>query len=344
MYGVPQEKWDRMSEPERIEAMRVYEREQQARRAAAEERARREELERQRAEARQAALERDRRERIEKIHRGEGAYGELIRIRLQGGRVRLGDRLHRYEPVTFAIADGETRTIAVADLQGRVAELTATYAGGSLTLEGVRFPYDRSWGRGRLYVDTTISGARELRGVEVFIEVRDRSSRFEREQPRLVVLREPHPPPLFREPPKPPPVIVKEKEPPRPPVRPPAPAVVDRPPRSVEISLLSGEMKARGEKRQLEKVVFRMTEGENRDLELKVGGERHKVSFLYRNGELVIDGTPGRGNDAVRLAYEKGWQAGKVYRIDLKGPAHLENLSLKVTGIAPEAGSREQRR
>ena len=41
MYGVPQETWDRMSEPERIEAMGVYEREQQARRQAAEERARR---------------------------------------------------------------------------------------------------------------------------------------------------------------------------------------------------------------------------------------------------------------------------------------------------------------
>jgi hypothetical protein len=181
--------------------------------------------------------------------------------------------------------------------------------------------------------------------VEVFIEVRDRSSRFEREQPRLVV-REPDPLPVVRPPehPKPPPVIVKEKDPPRPPVRPSAPPAVDRPPRSVEISLLSGEMKVRGEKRQLEKVAFHMTEGESRDLELKIGGERHKVSFLYRNGELLIDGTPGRGNDAVRLTYERGWQTGKVYRIDLKGPAHLENLSLKVTGIAPDAGHREQRR
>ena len=54
--------------------------------------------ERERAQARQAALERERRERIEKIHRGEGAYGELIRVRLQGGRIRIGDRHHRYEP------------------------------------------------------------------------------------------------------------------------------------------------------------------------------------------------------------------------------------------------------
>ena len=363
MYGVPQAKWDRMSEPERIEAMRVYEREQQARRAAAEERARRQAaedearrqaaeeqarrdaLERQRAQARQAALERERRERIEKIHRGEGIYGELIRVRVQGGRVRLADRLHRYEPVTFTIADGETRQIAVADPQGRVVDLSASYAGGALSLEGVRFPYDRSWGRGRMYADTGTNGAVQLRGVDVFIEVRDRSTRSERERLRLVVVREPDPPPVVRPPeaPKPPPVVVREKEPPRPPVRQAAPPVVDRPPHSVEINLLSGEMKVRGEKRQLEKVAFRMTEGESRDLELKIGGERHKVSFLYRNGELLIDGTPGRGNDAVRLAYEKGWQAGRVYRIDLKGPAHLENLALRVTGV-PQAGQREERR
>ena len=242
-------------------------------------------------------------------------------------------------------SDGETRQIAVADPQGRVVDLSASYAGGALSLEGVRFPYDRSWGRGRMYADTGTNGAVQLRGVDVFIEVRDRSTRSERERLRLVVVREPDPPPVVRPPeaPKPPPVVVREKEPPRPPVRQAAPPVVDRPPHSVEINLLSGEMKVRGEKRQLEKVAFRMTEGESRDLELKIGGERHKVSFLYRNGELLIDGTPGRGNDAVRLAYEKGWQAGRVYRIDLKGPAHLENLALRVTGV-PQAGQREERR
>ena len=96
IYGVPQETWDRRSEAERVEAIRVYEREQQARRLAAEERARREAMERER----QAALERERQERIEAIHRGDGAYGELIRVRLQGGSVKVGDRHQRYEPAT----------------------------------------------------------------------------------------------------------------------------------------------------------------------------------------------------------------------------------------------------
>lgn len=368
MYGVPQQTWDRMSESERIAAMQVYEREQQARRQAAEERARRqaieeqarrqaaeerarhEALERERAQARQAALEREQRERIEAIHRGGGAYGELIRVRLQGGKIRIGDRFHRYEPLTFTIADGETRKIAVADRQGRVVDISVTYAGGAFALSGVRFPYDRSWGRGRLYSNTGTSGALELRGVDLFIEVRDSSSRFEREQPHLTIIREEEPPVVIRERetpkpppvavrgrdvPKPPPVVTREVEPPKPPpVRPSLPPAAERPPRSVEITLLSGEMKVRGQRQQMERIGLRMAEGESRDLQVKVGNENRTISFNYKNGEIFIDGTPGRGRDAVRLRFEREWKTGKVYRVDLKGKSQLEKLDVKVTGIA----------
>jgi len=367
MYGVPQESWDRMSEPERIEAMRVYERDQQARRQAAEERARRraiedqarrqaaeerarhEALERQRAQARQAALEREQRERIEAIHRGAGAYGELIRVRLQGGRIRIGDRHHRYEPLTFTIADGETRRIGVADFQGRVVDLNVTYAGGAFSLEGVRFPYDKSWGRGRVYSNTGTSGALELRGVDVFIEVHERSTRFEREPARMIVIREPEPPVVTKEQghTRLPPVVSREKEHPKPPppvMREPAPpkqpAVVVRgrdvpqPPRTLEIVLLSGEMKVRGQRQQLERIALRMAEGESRDLAVKAGSETRTISFFYGNGELFIDGTPGRGRDAVRIPFEKEWKGGKVYRVALKGRAPLEKLEVKVTGSA----------
>jgi hypothetical protein len=355
MYGVPQESWDRMSEPERIEAMRVYEREQQARRQAAEERARRQAieeqerrrvaeaqarrdaLERERVQARQAALERERRERIEAIHRGDGAYGELIRVRLQGGRIRIGDRPHRYEPLTFTIADGETRRIGVADLQGRQVELDVIYAGGALSLEGVRFPYDTSWGRGRVYSDTGTSGAAALHGVDVFIEVRDRSARFERERPRLVVIREPEPQVVIREreAPKPPPAGIRGRDEPKPPpVRQPPPPAAERPPRSLEIVLLSGEMKVRGQRQQLEKIALRIVEGETRELTVKAGSDSRTVLFYYGNGELFIDGTPGKGRDAVRLPFEKEWKGGKVYRVALKGKPSLEKLEVKVTGSA----------
>jgi hypothetical protein len=217
MYGVPQESWDRMSEPERIEAMRIYERneqarrqaaeerarnraiEEQARRQAAEERARHESWEREQALAHQAALERERRERIEAIHRGEGAYGKLIRVRLQGGGIRIGDRLQRYEPLTFTIADGETRRIDVADHQRKTPDLTVSYVDGAFSLEGTRFTYDKSWRRGKVYAGIGTSRAPELRGADLFIEVHNRSTSLERETLRLVLIREPEAPVMIRE-------------------------------------------------------------------------------------------------------------------------------------------------
>jgi hypothetical protein len=353
MYGVPQETWDRMSERERIEAMRTYEREQEARRRAAEERARRQAieeqarrqaaeeqarvaaLERQREQARQAALERERRDRIERIHRGDGAYGELIRVRFQGGTIRIGDRFHRYEPLTFTIAEGESRRIAVADLQGRVVDMVVTYAGGALSLEGARFPYDRSWGRGRLYSDIDISGAMQLRDVDVFIEVQGRSSRFDREPSRLVVTREPEPVVIReREHPKPPPVVIKEKEPPRPPVIPATPPAVGLPPGSVEVVLLSGELKLQGRMQPLDRISIRIADGESRDLVVKAGGESRTITFFYDRGDLYVDGTPGKGRYAERISYDKEWRSGKVYRLNMKGKGQLEKLELKVTGIA----------
>jgi hypothetical protein len=375
MYGVPQETWDRMSEAERIEAIRAYEVEQQARRQAAEERAQRRALEREREleRARQAALER---ERIEAIHRGEGAYGELIRVRLQGGRMKIGGQHHRYEPLTFTIATGETRTIPVVDNRGREVDLVVTYAGGALAVEGIRFPYDRSWGRGRLYPDTSTAGPLELRGVDVHIDVHDRSARFEREVPRLVIIRE-EPPPVVvvretppppvvvvREPhtPPPPPVVARrEPHPPRPPrgvgrdqegttppapdlkqepprsaqpARPPAPAVAGQAPRLVEVALLAGEMKVRGRNLKLERTTLRIAEGESRELTVSAGGDKATISVQYHNGELIFDGNPGRGRDAVRFPSTGEWQRGKEYRFALKGRTHLEKVEVRVTGVA----------
>ncbi|MBJ6751061.1 hypothetical protein [Geomonas anaerohicana] len=367
MYGVPQESWDRMSEAERVEAIRVYEQEQRARHLAEEEQARRQALERERERARRAALERERQERIDAIHRGEGAFGELIRVRLQGGEIKIGDRHHHYEPLTFTIADGETRTIGVADRKGREAELTVTYAGGALSFEGLRFPYDRRWGRGELYTDTGTSGPLALRGVDVFIQVHDRSSRFDREMPRLIIVRE-EPPVVIRERERerererstPPPAIIVEKDRPKPqpvtpvpppPVRQPAPPPPVRqpasqppvgqpasqaavhPPRTVAVALLSGELKVRGKTQQVEQSALRIAEGESRELLVKSGTETRTISVQYRNGELLINEPPAKGRNDIRLRFEKDWKTGKIYRFDLKGRTGLEKLEMKVTGV-----------
>lgn len=404
MYGVPQESWDRMSEPERIEAMRVYERDQQARRQAAEERARRLAAERERERERQAileterardrererqrlaALEQARMERIEAIHRGDGAYGELIRVRLQGGRMRIGDRHQRYEPITFNIADGETRLVAVADRKGREIDLAVTYANGALTIDGLRFPYERRWGRGTLYAATGTGGPLALQGVDVFVEVRDRSNRFERELPRLVIIRE-EPPPVVvrereRERPQPPvtvrardhqaperqpvPAPGREAQAPAPlPAQPILPQVVQTPaqqnrqaapppprqgatttppsmqqrgreaehaPRAVTVALLSAEQKVRGRNQRVEPATVRLAEGESKDLTVKTAVETSTLSVSYRNGELSIQGTPGKGRDGTRFRFEKDWKGGKVYRFSLNGKVFLEKVELKVTG------------
>jgi hypothetical protein len=336
MYGVPRETWDQMSEPERIEAMHVYEREQQASRQAAAERARQQAIERERERVRQAELARARQERIEAIHRGEGAYGELLRVRLQGGVIKVGDQHHRYEPITFTIADGETRNIGVADRKGREVLLVVTYVGGALSLDGIRFPYDRSWGKGRLYAGTGTSGPLQLRGVDVFIEVHSRSLRHERELPRLVIVREEPPQMVVREKEtvRPPPVAVTEPvKQTSPPGRQSAPAAVETPPRSVEVVLLSGEMRVRGRNQPVEPVTLRLVEGETRKLTLKADGEAKDLSLRYRKGELFIDNGRAKGRDALHLPFEKEWKTGRFYRFDLRGKLYLEKVELKVTGV-----------
>jgi hypothetical protein len=102
----------------------------------------------------------------------------------------------------------------------------------------------------------------------------------------------------------------------------------------VEIVLLSGELKVHGKSQRLERTSLHMTEGESRDLVIKAGSEGRTLSLHYAKGELTIDGTPGRGRDAVRISYEKEWKGGKVYRLNLKGKVALEKLDVRVTGLA----------
>lgn len=325
MYGVPQEQWDRMSEAERISAMQVYEREQQARRQAAEERARQLAFEREQEKIRQAELRRVRQERIDALHRGEGAYGELLRVRLQGGQIKIGDRYYRYEPMTFTIADDETREIGALDRKGREVVLQVAYMKGMLAFDGLRLPYDRSWGRGRLYAETSTSGRLALHGVDLFVEVHDRSSRHERLLPRLLTIREEPPPPVQLRPQD------TNKKPSM--HRQPTPIVADRPPQVLEVVLLTGEMKVQGRNQRVERATLRLAEGESKSLSIRAGSKIDTLEIRYHNGVLFVDSGPGKGRDELRLAFDTEWKAGKLYRFDLRGRLHLEQVELKVRGI-----------
>lgn len=369
-YGIPQDSWDRMSERERIEAIRAYERQEAARQQAAEERERREAIQRERERVRKAEEERMRHERIESIHRGEGAYGELIRVRLQGGRMKIGDRHHRYQPLTFTIAEGETRELGVADRKGRESDLTATYTKGALTIDGIRFPYERSWGKGTLYTDTGTSGPRKLRGVDVFVEIVSRSGRHDRESGCIVIVHEeeyPAPRPDREE--RRPPVVVFEKPRPQEQPRQPRvemqhrgelpekraerpqeqprqpkvetqhrgelprgekPPVIAGPPRMVEVAFLAGEAKVRGRKTALKQQAVTLREGETREVTLTEEEER-SVTVAYRDGEITIDSNRGKGRSEVGIKFEKDWGTGKLYRFSFKGKGALEKVEVRVT-------------
>jgi hypothetical protein len=120
-------------------------------------------------------------------------------------------------------------------------------------------------------------------------------------------------------------VAVKDHDPLRPPP--------ERPPRTLEVVLLSGEMKVQGRNQNMERVTLRLAEGESRNLAVKAGDTAGNLSITYRKGELFINGSPGRKRDGVHLPFEKEWKAGKVYRFDLKGKVHLEKVEMKVKGV-----------
>lgn len=168
IYGVPEEQWDAMGAEERKEAMRAWEAVQKER-----EQTRREQ---QAIEARERA---ERQARIERIHRGEeGHFGDLIRVSLERGRMRIGGRERRYAPLAFTLADGETRTVEVHG-ERRSREMKVAYREGLLLLDlpshgrnefgAARLPWRSGWRRGETRrVDS--DGPLELRNVRVYVE------------------------------------------------------------------------------------------------------------------------------------------------------------------------------
>ncbi len=69
---------------------------------------------------------------------------------------------------------------------------------------------------------------------------------------------------------------------------------------------------------------------------MRAGRESALILMRYSHGDLLIDGTPGgRGNDTVRLPFDRDWRAGKTYQLDFKGKHPVDILELKVTGHGP---------
>ena len=181
-YGVPEDEWNRLSPRQQQETMRDYTERERLREI---ERARQQEL-RAREEAARAAEEqhrmREQQRRIERIHRGEaGQYGDLVRVTIRDAGIVVGGKELELEPVSFTIATGESRTIAV-ELTGRKKkehrDLQVYYQDGTLYIDGddkgqkraSRLVYEQSWKRGASY-DITTNGEAKLKKARVLVEI-----------------------------------------------------------------------------------------------------------------------------------------------------------------------------
>ena len=104
IYGVPQERWDTMGEQERIAAIEAYQARQAVLLQQREERARQQAMERERQRAIAAEEARQRLLQVDAIYRGEGVYGDLLRVRIEEGSVKLNGSHRDYQPFAFRIA------------------------------------------------------------------------------------------------------------------------------------------------------------------------------------------------------------------------------------------------
>jgi hypothetical protein len=132
IYGVPQERWDTLSEPERVAVMEAYQARQAVLQQQREERARQQAIERERQLAIEAEEARRRQLRVDAIYRGEGVYGDLLRVTIRDGLLKFRGDHKPYQPVAFRIAAGESKVVEVVDRKGRKAALLALYDGSTL--------------------------------------------------------------------------------------------------------------------------------------------------------------------------------------------------------------------
>jgi hypothetical protein len=174
-YSVPEEEWARMSEAQRTEAIRGYNERELLREEARLRDAERRAIEARAKAEREQAEERQRQDRIEAIRHGDaGQWGDLIRVSLQGGEMRLGNRHRAYAPVSVSLADGETRTLDIFSDEPRQTTYRGnpqmSYTHGRLTLDKTHLVFEPAWRNGRRYLLDS-QGALDLRGVEVTVMV-----------------------------------------------------------------------------------------------------------------------------------------------------------------------------
>jgi len=164
VYGVSEERWERMTEAERTAARQAHAERQRQLEAERAERARREAIaaEQRRREADEAA--RRQHEQVEAIHRGEsGVYGDLIRVTISDGTMEFYGKRLPYQPVTFTLANHERRKVTFQSAGGRssrLLEVPVSYEDGTFMFDAGRNPvrilHSPGWRSGKVYSSLTL--------------------------------------------------------------------------------------------------------------------------------------------------------------------------------------------
>lgn len=179
IYGVPEEQWKQMNDAQRQAAIEEYNERERLREIERQRQAQIEAAEAERRAEEERRMQAEQREQIAAIYRGEaGQYGDLLRVTIQGGEIRIAGRHSAFQPVSFKIASGEIKKVDIIS-EGRAfterEELLVGYKEGILLVDGnnreaTRIVYDQGWKVGKKYRVNT-SGWRELHNVNIDIEI-----------------------------------------------------------------------------------------------------------------------------------------------------------------------------
>jgi len=181
-YGIREDVWVTMSEPERLAAIDAYKERQLAIQRANEARAEQHRLELERMREAREDEEARHRARIEAFYQMQHNYGDMVRVRLQGGTMRINGHSRAYRPVVFTITDGEVRTITIYATNGDIVDLQVAYIDGRLYFDGspttqnsrtARLSLNVDWGLGHVYAGVSTRNVVSLANVEIYIEIVD---------------------------------------------------------------------------------------------------------------------------------------------------------------------------
>lgn len=181
VYGVAEEHWLHMTQPQRLEAIRGYNERKliEDERRLVEERRAAEESKRQRI---QAELEAERtHKRVQAIYAGEeGFFGDLIRVTVSGGTIRFNGNHRSYQPLSFKLADGERKQVTFHS-EGEhqnTLEVWVMYRDGNLVFDArnkgryaKRFAFEPEWRRGKKYQNISLRGSSRSEAKNISITV-----------------------------------------------------------------------------------------------------------------------------------------------------------------------------